>query len=349
MSSPTLLIGIGNAYRSDDGVGLDPSRPFVLYVCSAMSPVPDPVEPVFVKEWIQALRASGDPQLRMAGVLVRPHPERVREWAGVSLDGLENIAMNGRNPIDAEAKADYFDSLYYSSAVVGLCTTVFLEAAIIGRPVLTLQLPAYRMHQDGMLHFRYLLNVEGGLLHTSPDVPSHVAQLAAVMTSDGTRDERNRRFITAFVRPQGLDTPATPTFVDAVEQLARSGRRTPDRVLTQPSAMRGVVRRLALATRGGLGAWLMMDNIDAARVLSERERDEQKQAVLDERAARWEAERRERDAKLQRKQEQRDDKARLQVKKERKQQWRRWRYAFGTSRPVARIKGGLRLLFGGRH
>ena len=99
----------------------------------------------------------------------------------------------------------------------------------------------------------------------------------------------------------------------------------------------------------GLGAWLMMDNIDAAHVLSERERDEQKQAVLDERAARWEAERRERDAKLQRKQEQRDDKARLQVKKERKQRWRRWRYAFGTSRPVARIKGGLRLLFGGRH
>ena len=113
--------------------------------------------------------------------------------------------------------------------------------------------------------------------------------------------------------------------------------------------MRGVVRRLALATRGGLGAWLMMDNIDAARVLSERERDEQKQAVLDERAARWEAERRERDAKLQRKQEQREEKARLQAKKERKQQWRRWRYAFGTSRPVARIKGGLRLLFGGRH
>ena len=330
-------------------VGLDPSRPFVLYVCSAMSPVPDPVEPVFVKEWIQALRASSDPVLRTAGVLVRPHPERVREWAGVSLDGLDNVAMNGRNPIDAEAKADYFDSLYYSSAVVGLCTTVFLEAAIIGRPVLTLQLPAYRMHQDGMLHFRYLLNVEGGLLHTSPDLASHVTQLAAVMKGDGARDERNRRFITAFVRPRGLDAPATPTFVDAVEQVARSGRRMPDQTLLQPSAMRGVVQRIALAARGGIGAWLLMDNVEAARELSERERGEQKQAVLDERAARWEAERRERDAKLRQKQEQRDAKARLQAKKERKQQWRRWRYAFGTSGPVARIKGGLRLLFGARH
>src|SRR5258706_3441336 len=60
-------------------VGLDPSKPFVLYVCSAMSPVPDPVEPVFVKEWIESVRASSDPMLRTAGVLVRPHPERVRE------------------------------------------------------------------------------------------------------------------------------------------------------------------------------------------------------------------------------------------------------------------------------
>jgi hypothetical protein len=176
-----------------------------------------------------------------------------------------------------------------------------------------------------------------------------VAQLAAVMTGDGSREERNRRFVTAFVRPQGLDVPATPGFVDAVEALARSGRCAPDPMLTQPSPMRAVVHRLALATRCGIGAWLLMDNIDAQRAVSERERGEHKQAVLDERAARWEAERRERDARLRRKQEQRGAKARLQVKKERKQQWRRWRYAFGTSRPVARLKGGLRLLFGGRH
>ena len=330
-------------------VGLDPSRPFVLYVCSAMSPVPEPVEPVFVKEWIEALRSSSDPLLREAGVLVRPHPERVREWKDVSLAGLDNVVVNGRNPIDADAKADYFDSLYYSNAVVGLCTTVFLEAAIIGRPVLTLQLPAYRMHQDGMLHFRYLLTVEGGLLHTAPDIASHLAQLAAAVRGDGGRDERNRRFITAFVRPQGLAAPATPRFVEAVERLARSGRRAPDARLIQPSPWREMVRRLALAARSGAGAWLLMDSLDEQRAVSERARDDQKQAVLDERAARWETERRERDEKLRRKQEQRESKARLQARKERRQQWRRWRYVFGTSGPVARLKGGLRLLFGARH
>ena len=329
-------------------VGLDPSKPFVLYVCSAMSPVPHPVEPVFVKEWIDAVRASGDPMLRTAGVLVRPHPERAREWRGVSLAGLDNVVVHGRTPIDRDAKADYFDSLYYSSAVVGLCTSVFLEAAIVGRPVLTLLLAAYRMHQDGMAHFRYLLNVEGGLLHTAPDVPAHLMQLVEAMKSAGSRDERNRRFVTAFVRPQGFATPSTPRFVEAVEELARSGRRAPDARFTRPSPLRAVVRRLAIAGASGAGAWLLMDSIDEQRAVSEREREREKRAVLDERSARWEAERRGRDEKLRLKQAQRDAKARLQTRKERKQQWRRWRYAFGTSGPVARLKGGLKLLMGAR-
>jgi hypothetical protein len=329
-------------------VGLDPSKPFILYVCSAMSPVPHPVEPVFVKEWLGAARASSDPTVRTAGVLVRPHPERVREWSGVSLDGFENVAVGGRTPIDSDAKADYFDSLYYSSAVVGLCTSVFLEAAIVGRPVLTLLLPAYRMHQDGMAHFRYLLTVEGGLLHTASEMSVHLAQLAEAMKSADSRDERNRRFVTAFVRPQGLDAASTPRFVDAVEELARRGRRAPDARLTHPSRWGGLVRRLAIAGGSGVGAWLLMDCIDEQRAFGERERDRQKRTVLDGRAARWAAERRARDEKLRLKQVQRTEKARQQTKKERKQQWRRWRYALGTSAPVARLKGGLKLLIGAR-
>ena len=137
--------------------GLDPSRPFVLYVCSAMSPMPTPLEPEFVRDWALALRNSDDPRLREVGVLVRPHPERMKEWLNLTLDGIENVVMQGGTPIDSSSKADYYDALAYSSAVVGLCTSAFLEAAIAGRPVLTLLMPQYRIHQDGMAHFRYLL------------------------------------------------------------------------------------------------------------------------------------------------------------------------------------------------
>jgi hypothetical protein len=316
-------------------VGLDPCRPYVLYVCSAMSPVPDPVEPVFVRQWIGALRSSGDPVLRNAGVLVRPHPERIKEWAGVSLDGLENVAVNGRNPIDAAAKADYFDSIYYSNAVVGLCTTVFLEAAIIGRPVMTMQLPAYRIHQDGMVHFRYLLEVEGGLLHTAPDLASHVSQLAQVMKTDGSREDRNRRFLTAFVRPAGLESASTPRFVDAVEALGRSGRKAQPPAASMPLTVRAAVA----ASRTAVGTWLLMDSIDTARAQSERASRDHKEQVLGARAAYREREQREREAIIRATQEERTAK-----------EWRKWRRGLSARKQVARLKASVkRLIEVGHH
>jgi hypothetical protein len=318
-------------------VGLDPDRPFILYVCSAMSPVPDPVEPVFVREWIQALRSSADPVLRSAGVLVRPHPERVKEWTTVSLDDFENVAMRGRNPIDPDAKADYFDSIYYSSAVVGLCTTVFLEAAIVGRPVLTLQLPAYRMHQDGMVHFRYLTTVEGGLLHTSSDVPSHLLQLSALLARDGSREERNRRFLEAFVRPAGLELPATPTFVEAVEDLGRTQPRS--HLDPLPAAMPLTARAAVGASHTSIGKWLLMDAIDIARANSERANRERKEQVVGARAAYREREQREREAIIRATRQERAAK-----------EWRKWRRGLSARKQVARLKASVkRLIEVGHH
>jgi hypothetical protein len=327
-------------------VGLDPARPFVLYVCSAMSPVPDPVEPVFVKQWIEAMRASSSPQLRQAGVLVRPHPERVREWDGVSLDGLDHVVVHGRTPIDSDAKADYFDSLYYSDAVVGLCTSAFLEAAIVGRPVLTLLLPAYRIHQDGMAHFRYLLNVGGGLLHTAPDLGSHLAQLGAVVGGSRERDARNTRFVTAFVRPRGLDVPATPVFVEAVERLAAEGRHAPDAVLSGRTSAHAFVARLATASRTGVLRWLLMDTFDIAEAAFERSRDVDKQRVLGERADKWDQERQARDARISAKAQQRREKDARRTSDQRARTWRKWRQALSPRKQVARLKGSVKQLLG---
>ena len=68
------------------------------------------------------------------GLARAPRREPRRRYAG-------NAALYGRNPLNPDAKADYFDSLYHSHAVVGLVTSAFLEAAIVGRPVHTLLLP----------------------------------------------------------------------------------------------------------------------------------------------------------------------------------------------------------------
>ena len=201
-------------------IGLDPARPYVLYTCSnpAMTELP---ERDFVLDWVRALRASTDPRLAGIGLAIRPHPNEAGEWAAVDLSGVENVAIwprAGALPVTDEARADFFDSLAHSAAVVGINTTAMIEAAIVGKSVLTVLSPEFA--QESTLHFDYLLEENGGFLHVATSLDEHLAQLVGVLDEDAAGAERRKRFVESFVRPHGLDRPATPIFADAVEQLA---------------------------------------------------------------------------------------------------------------------------------
>lgn len=197
-------------------VGLRADRPFVLYLCSSYFIAPREAE--FVAEWLRRVRAF--PGLEEAGVLIRPHPKNFEQWVSTDLSGAGNVAVwppLGANPLDPQAKADYFDSLYHCDAVVGVNTSALIESAIVGRPVHTLLAPEFRDTQEGTLHFRYLARFEGGMLRVAEEFEEHLGQLAGALAGD-VDHERMRRFVRAFVRPQGLDAPATPQVVATVEE-----------------------------------------------------------------------------------------------------------------------------------
>jgi hypothetical protein len=86
--------------------------------------------------------------------------------------------------------------------------------------VLTILVPRFHDNQDGTAHFRYLLQIGGGLLHVARDRAAHVAQLGEALRRPVTAEHPHRAFLEAFVRPHGLDRAATPEFVRAVEDLA---------------------------------------------------------------------------------------------------------------------------------
>jgi hypothetical protein len=195
-------------------IGLDSRRPFILWVCSALIHGSPPEAP-FVIEWIRRLRGSGRPELRDAGVLVRPHPSRTTEWESIDVREL-NAVVWGSNPIDDIAKSDYFDSMFHSSAVVGINTSAFVEAGIVGRPVLTMLVPDFQDNQYGTVHFEYLATVGGGLVTIAEGFDAHLSQLSNAVTTSHTTV---KPFVQDFVRPLGLDRAATPVFVDAVEAL----------------------------------------------------------------------------------------------------------------------------------
>ena len=206
-------------------VGLDPAEPYVLYVGSSPFVTNHSDDEVrFVERWIEALRASGDERLRGLGIAIRPHPVG-KGWKHADLARFENVVIwppHSERPIKPEDQTEFFDSLAHSAAVVGINTTAMIEAAIVGKSVLTVLAPEFA--QESTLHFHYLLEENGGFLHVASSLEEHRAQLARVLDEDAPGAERRRRFVESFVRPHGLDRPATPILADAVEELAAQTR-----------------------------------------------------------------------------------------------------------------------------
>jgi hypothetical protein len=234
-------------------VGLDPARGYVLYLGSSAFITENAGEVEFVERWIEALRASDDERVSGLGVLVRPHPGAPRRWRGHDLGRFGNVAVwpeVGVATVLAGSRDDFFDSLWHSSAVVGINTTAMIEAGIVGKSVLTILAPEFA--QETTLHFHYLLADNGGFVHVAASLPEHVAQLADVL--GGARDdERRRAFVQSFVRPHGLDRPATGVYADAVEELASLKPGPPPRGSRVLRALLGLEARLSRpkSRRGG--------------------------------------------------------------------------------------------------
>ena len=211
-------------------VGLDPGRPFVLYVGSSTFIAPDEVP--FVERWICRLRAAADPMVASAGVLVRPHPANARQWRTFDAAGWTNVALwppVGSDASTPNARVDYADSLYHSAAVVGINTSAQLEAGIVGRPVFTVRMPEFAHSQTGTLHFAHLVNQEFGVVQSAATLDEHVEQLGDALHGRSHAAEANTRFVRAFIRPFGAQVPALPIFVRAIESLAAQPAPAPVR------------------------------------------------------------------------------------------------------------------------
>lgn len=251
--------------------GLRADRPFLLYVCS--SPFIAPSEVPFVRTWLERLRTSGREDLATAGILIRPHPQNAAQWEGVRLghDGVAIWPREGAFPVDADSKADYFDSLYHSAGVVGINTSALIEAAIVGRPVHTVLVPEFDSTQRGTLHFHYLLHKNGGPLRVAETWEEHLAQLSRTLAGVAIDRRAVLRWVESFVRPRGLDRPCTPLVAAAIEGLARLGPATPERAPAWIYPLRAALFPLALV---GNKVWNIRKAIIQEREQQERERQE---------------------------------------------------------------------------
>ena len=171
----------------------------------------------------------------------------------------------------------------------------------------------------------------------APDLEAHLRELSEVLTQAGEREERNRRFLTAFVRPQGLDTPATPAFVAAVEQLARRPRSV-DARFAGATAAQAFVGWVADRAHSRVGEWLLMDAIDDRRARSESDSGQRKREIQQRRALYYASKARAR-----------AEQARDRDHERRLKEWSKWRRGLSARKQLARLKGGLKQLVGSDH
>jgi Methyltransferase domain len=198
---------------------LDPARPLVLYLGSSFFISGD--ETGYIREWLRRVREH--PRLREVAVLFRPHPQNVVGWDELDVDEPGKTVVwprAGEEPRHERQKQDYFDSLFHSTAMVGISTTALIEAAILHRPVLTF-VSDYFQTQEGTLHFSYIAHDgDGGLVTVGRSWDEHLDQLADAIEAPESYETRIDAFLVDFVRPNGLDLPAAPAAADAVERAS---------------------------------------------------------------------------------------------------------------------------------
>ena len=202
-------------------VGLPADRPFLLFTGSSRSISAPTAEQQFVRQWIEALRGSTSPAVQQLSALIRPHPYNTGHWAEADFSGVANVSMYPRrdlNPLTPKARADYFDSLYHAVGVVGINTSAMIEAAVIGRPVHTVLANEFVDTQMGTRHFQHLLPENGGFLKVASNLQEHLAHLEETLEHPERTRAALARFVSTFVRPNGLDRACMPQLVELLEQ-----------------------------------------------------------------------------------------------------------------------------------
>jgi hypothetical protein len=190
--------------------GLDAARPYVLYAVS--SPIVGDESAIAVRLASELRARGGDIGIQ---VLVRPHPNHRQGLKRMTEAGLVVWPPLGAFPVDADQKRDYFNTLYHAAAIVGLNTSVFLEAMILDKPCVSIapQVTA----RAPLAHYEHLVNA-GCCELVSDEIAAAITVIDLLGGRDARRDARSR-FVKNFIRPCGLKQSAGEAAARAIENL----------------------------------------------------------------------------------------------------------------------------------
>lgn len=191
-------------------VGIDPSKPFILYLCSSKG----------ITEHENELLAgilSELAEIELAvrpSVVIRPHPFTQLEIADLENEWVKVFPKGGQRPDMDDARQLYYDSLYFSALVVGINTTGFLEAAVADKPCLTLITPLTRSGQEMRAHFKHLMDAD--FIEVANSYSDLIAHIKRILAGSDTKKKNRQLFVHNFIRPAGIEIPAAKVTEGAI-------------------------------------------------------------------------------------------------------------------------------------
>lgn len=188
--------------------GLNPDHPYLLYLGS--SPTITDLDVEVLRTLISHLEQT-DAGLRPS-IIIRPHPYARFDMAVFERDWVKVFPQGGGRPDVDETRQVYLDSLFHSACVMGINTTGFLDAAIADKPCITVMDSRTSAGQNA--HFQYLLRAD--FVELADTFSEALKLMEAIIGGADAKRENRRRFVREFIRPQGIDIPASEIMANAI-------------------------------------------------------------------------------------------------------------------------------------
>ncbi|RJQ38996.1 MAG: hypothetical protein C4555_04225 [Dehalococcoidia bacterium] len=199
-------------------VGLDPVRPFIVYLGSSANIARD--ETWLVEKLAASLRNATDKRLGEMTILARPHGANQEVYKKISAPNVKVWLRDNQLPDTPGSFAEFAASLRYAVCAAGLNTTAMVDAVIADCPVITLLVDEYRnTNASRAVHFQYIL--DAGVYEQAETVEQATSVIADLLDGKDAKRENRRKFILDFIRPYGLELSAGEVAARAIELAAR--------------------------------------------------------------------------------------------------------------------------------
>jgi hypothetical protein len=197
-------------------VGFDSNAKYILFVGSSPFIAPDEVS--FFQRWYAGFKKSS--LYSEYNVIIRPHPQNYAQWKTASFDKVTIYPKQGEFVTSKDAEVRFFNSIYFSEAVVGVNSSSMIEAKILNKPVFTVEDHLMKRGQGQTLHFSYLKDL--GFVTSARDFENHFKQIESnLVFKDSDLDRKKSDNIRQFLWPS--PTKPTELIANTISEVSQSG------------------------------------------------------------------------------------------------------------------------------